>query len=194
MNPRDLSDDDIAPLLRIGLEEDGDDPMPASPPQSWEPPSVEELQRALPQYEISGFIARGGMGAVYRGTQKALRRSVAIKVLPPGIDDGDRQFTERFKREAQTMARLSHPNIVTVYEAGEVHSSPLAPREEHSASAGGERARVTHLRALPRMGSRWSEVSVVIPGPSHATGRVYPGCENRLFQREVVNGVEVVRV
>ena len=62
----------------------------------------------------------------------------------------------------------------------------------HCYSAGGERARVTRLGALPRLGSRWSEVSVVTPAPSHATGRVYPGCENRLFQREAVN--EVVRV
>ncbi len=119
MNPRELSDDDIAPLLRIGLEDDGDDPMPASYPQSWEAPSVDELQRALPQYEISGFIARGGMAAVYRGRQKALRRTVAIKVLPAGIDDGDRQFAARFRQEAQTLARLSHPNIVAVHEAGE---------------------------------------------------------------------------
>jgi hypothetical protein len=64
----------------------------------------------------------------------------------------------------------------------------------HYYSAGGERARVTRLGALPRLGSRWSEVSVVIPGPSHATGRFYPDYENCLFQREVVNGVEVVRV
>ncbi len=119
MNPRDPSDDDLAPLLRIGLEEDGDFPMPTSRPQSWEPPNVDALQRALPQYEISGFIARGGMGAVYRGTQKALRRTVAIKVLPPGIDDGDRQFAARFQQEAQTLARLTHPNIVGIHEAGE---------------------------------------------------------------------------
>jgi serine/threonine protein kinase len=111
----DHSDDHISALLRIGLDET----QAGGPVPSWEPPSVPELQRALPQYEISGFIARGGMGAVYKGTQKALQRTVAIKVLPPGLDDGDRHFAERFKREAQTMARLTHPNIVTVYEAGE---------------------------------------------------------------------------
>jgi serine/threonine protein kinase/formylglycine-generating enzyme required for sulfatase activity len=115
MTDNDHSDDDISSLLRIGLEET----QAGGPVPHWEPPSVEELQHALPQYEISGFIARGGMGAVYKGTQKALQRTVAIKVLPPGIDDGERHFAERFKREAQTMARLSHPNIVTVYEAGE---------------------------------------------------------------------------
>lgn len=85
----------------------------------WEPPAVEHLQAALPQYEVTDLIARGGMGAVYKGTQRALKRPVAIKVLPPEIDEGDMQFAERFKREAQAMAQLSHPNIVAVYDAGE---------------------------------------------------------------------------
>ena len=92
----------------------------AGPARGWQPPALEELQRVLPQYEISAFVARGGMGAVYKGVQRTLKRPVAIKVLPPEADDGDLHFAERFKREAQAMARLSHPNIVTVYDAGEV--------------------------------------------------------------------------
>jgi len=85
----------------------------------WQPPAVEELQRILPQYEISAFIARGGMGAVYKGIQKNLRRIVAIKVLPPHVDVDDLQYAARFKHEAQAMAQLTHPNIVAVYDAGE---------------------------------------------------------------------------
>lgn len=81
---------------------------------------MELLQTVLPQYEVTGFIARGGMGAVYRAVQRTLKRPVAIKVLPPGADRGDLQFSERFVHEAQAMALLSHPNIVAVYEAGEV--------------------------------------------------------------------------
>ena len=127
---------EIAPLLRLGLEEhDGsaemldatirvDAPTPrtgsgTAGSRGWEPPSVEQLQQALPQYEITTFIARGGMGAVYKGTQRALKRPVAIKVLPPDLREGDWQFAERFKHEAQAMARLTHPNIVAVYDAGE---------------------------------------------------------------------------
>ena len=127
---------EIAPLLRLGLEEhDGsaemldatirvDAPTPrtgsgTAGSRGWEPPSVEQLQQALPQYEITAFIARGGMGAVYKGTQRALKRPVAIKVLPPDLREGDWQFAERFKHEAQAMARLTHPNIVAVYDAGE---------------------------------------------------------------------------
>lgn len=87
--------------------------------EAWEPPTLEDLQLQLPQYEVTAFIARGGMGAVYRAIQRTLKREVAIKVLPPGIEDGDMQFTERFKQEAQAMARLSHPNIVAVHDAGE---------------------------------------------------------------------------
>lgn len=86
----------------------------------WEPPGVADIQRALPQYEVSAFIARGGMGAVYKGVQKALGRAVAIKILPPDIlDDEEANFSERFKREARAMASLTHPNIVAVHEAGE---------------------------------------------------------------------------
>jgi len=61
------------------------------------------------------------MGAVYKGTQKNLERPVAIKILPPGMDEDDSssEFTERFKNEARSMARLSHPGIVKVFDFGE---------------------------------------------------------------------------
>lgn len=94
--------------------------QPTRPTRNWQPPTLEQLQQTLPQYEITAFIARGGMGAVYRGTQKTLKRPVAIKVLPPEMEQGDMQFAARFKHEAQAMAQLSHPNIVAVFEAGEV--------------------------------------------------------------------------
>jgi hypothetical protein len=59
------------------------------------------------------------MGAVYKARQKSLKREVAIKVLPPTIEDGDMHFAERFKAEAETMARLEHANIIAVYDAGQ---------------------------------------------------------------------------
>lgn len=128
--------DDIAPLLRLGLEDDADSaamtadvtmrvdaptPHSGAPSQSrsWDPPSVDQLQQMLPHYDVTNFIARGGMGAVYKGVQRALKRPVAIKVLPPDLREVDLQFAERFKHEAQAMARLTHPNIVAVYDAGE---------------------------------------------------------------------------
>ena len=88
------------------------------PGLAWQPPSPEELQRDFPLYEIRGILGRGGMGAVYRGWQKSLDRFVALKILPPGLDDGIAGFTERFKREAKAMAQLQHPGIVAVFDAG----------------------------------------------------------------------------
>ncbi len=87
----------------------------------WEPPAVDVIHSLLPQYEIESLIGRGGMGAVYRGRQAALNRPVAIKLLPESLADVEsgHQFAERFKREAQAMARLDHSNIVRVFEFGE---------------------------------------------------------------------------
>ena len=87
--------------------------------RGWQPPTVEELQRMLPQYEVQQFLARGGMGAVYKGTQRSLDRCVAIKILPPGIEDEDVHYGERFKQEARAMAKFKHPGIVAVHDAGE---------------------------------------------------------------------------
>jgi len=68
---------------------------------------------------IDEVIGRGGMGVVYKATQLSLNRPVAIKVLPEEVC-GQPQFVERFKREVDVLSRLSHPNVVTVLERGEV--------------------------------------------------------------------------
>jgi predicted Ser/Thr protein kinase len=68
---------------------------------------------------IDEVIGRGGMGVVYKATQLSLNRPVAIKVLPEEVC-GQPQFVERFKREVDILSRLSHPNIVTVFERGEI--------------------------------------------------------------------------
>ena len=65
------------------------------------------------------------MGAVYLAWQKSLKREVAIKVLPPSVEDNDMSYGERFKAEAQVMARLNHPGIIAVYDAGETPSGLL---------------------------------------------------------------------
>jgi hypothetical protein len=85
----------------------------------WQAPSVEEMQAMLPQYEILEILGRGGMGAVYKGRQKSLKRLVAIKILPPDAADDEMRFVERFENEAQTMAAMNHPAIVSVYDFGE---------------------------------------------------------------------------
>lgn len=82
-------------------------------------PSLEELVPLFPAYEIESFIAQGGMGAVYKATQKSLDRPVAIKILP--IEFGnDPQFRASFEAEAKAMARLNHPNLISVYDFGDI--------------------------------------------------------------------------
>ena len=70
------------------------------------------------RYELNHLIARGGMAEVYRAHDRLLDRPVALKVLFPELSV-DRSFVERFKREAQAAANLSHPNIVPVFDWGE---------------------------------------------------------------------------
>ncbi|MCA9888811.1 MAG: protein kinase [Anaerolineae bacterium] len=73
----------------------------------------------LGQFELRALIGVGGMGAVYRGYQPSLDRDVAIKVLSPELTQ-DKQYIERFNREALVVARLEHPNIVPIYDYGTV--------------------------------------------------------------------------
>jgi serine/threonine-protein kinase len=70
------------------------------------------------RYELTHLIARGGMAQVFRARDRLLDRPVAIKVLFPELSV-DRAFVERFRREAQAAANLSHPNIVPVFDWGE---------------------------------------------------------------------------
>jgi len=92
----------------------------SAPRQSWQPPSLAELQALLPGYEFLALIGRGGMGAVFKATQRSLNRPVAIKVLPASLmENEDSNFAARFRQEALTMAKLTHPGIVSVFESGE---------------------------------------------------------------------------
>jgi eukaryotic-like serine/threonine-protein kinase len=69
------------------------------------------------RYELGPMLGQGGMARVHRGLDRQLRRQVAIKVLAPPFDQ-DREFVERFRREARAAAGLSHPNIVAVFDSG----------------------------------------------------------------------------
>jgi len=75
------------------------------------------LRKQFGAYEILGKLGEGGMGVVYQAREKALNRFVALKVLVPG-EHATPQQIERFIMEAKSAARLSHPNIVPVYEFG----------------------------------------------------------------------------
>ena len=81
-------------------------------------PSLAEIAAYFPELEILQLLGRGGMGAVYMARQPRLARLVALKILPPTVGK-DPSFAERFTREAQALARLNHPHIVTLYEFGQ---------------------------------------------------------------------------
>ncbi len=70
------------------------------------------------RYEIIRKIGDGGMAFVYEAKDRLLNRTVALKVLRPEFVDDD-EFLTKFKREAEAVASLSHPNIVNVYDVGE---------------------------------------------------------------------------
>jgi serine/threonine protein kinase len=77
------------------------------------------LGSVIAGYRIEERIGRGGMGVVYRAEHLNLRRRAAIKIIAPDLAESE-GFRERFTREARVAAALQHPNIVTVYDAGEV--------------------------------------------------------------------------
>ena len=82
------------------------------------PPAIETVAAAFPQLEILELIGHGGMGVVYKARQPRLDRLVALKLLPQSLA-ADAAFAERFNREARVLARLNHPNIVTVHDFGQ---------------------------------------------------------------------------
>ncbi len=92
--------------------------MDGENPPSTAPPEPKEIAGKFPQFEILECLGRGGMGLVYKARQKSLNRLVAIKILAPEREQ-DARFAERFAREAELLARLSHPHIVTIHDFGE---------------------------------------------------------------------------
>jgi serine/threonine-protein kinase len=77
-----------------------------------------ELRR-LGRYEILGELGKGAMGVVYRAIDPALQRTVAVKTIPMYLDPSEQaEYEARFYHEAKAAGRLSHPNIVTIYDVG----------------------------------------------------------------------------
>lgn len=109
-------------LLRAGLN--GEDADPFAPTvmrdERFQVPDPATLAPHFPDLELVELVGQGGMGAVYRARQTRLDRDVALKIIRPESAD-DPMFSERFNREARTLARLNHPNIVAVYDFGDVN-------------------------------------------------------------------------
>ena len=95
--------------------------VPASESADWVAPS-------FPGYEIEGVLGRGGMGIVYRARETKLNRVVALKMILAGEHAGH-EASVRFLAEAETVARLSHPNIVQIFSFGDHDEKPYLELE-----------------------------------------------------------------
>ncbi len=104
---------DDAQEIQDAFAEDG------QPTGAFRPPTIERMGELFPSLQIIELIGAGGMGAVYKARQEGLDRVVAIKILPEEFGH-DVKFSLRFTREARTLAKLNHPNIVALYEFGNV--------------------------------------------------------------------------
>ena len=75
------------------------------------------MEIQIPGYRIEKAIGKGAMSTVYLGVQESLERPVALKILSPRLAD-DATFTQRFIKEARIIGKLGHPNVVTIFDAG----------------------------------------------------------------------------
>src|SRR5205814_2124713 len=79
-------------------------------------PSLPADLAVHPRYQVLGLLGAGGMGAVYKAQHRVMQRLVALKTIHASLI-GDPEAVDRFDREIRAAARLSHPNIVTAYDA-----------------------------------------------------------------------------
>ncbi len=111
---------------------------------------------AVPGYEILGVLGRGGMAVVFKARQLELQRIVALKMLRDWARAGEKELA-RFRAEADVIARLQHPNIVQIYDVGDVAGRPYFVLEY---VAGGSLAQ--HLKSAPQPARRAAEFVEVL--------------------------------
>ena len=103
---------------------------------------------AAGRYRIERTLGHGGMAVVYLAHDEELHRRVAVKVLAEHLA-GDDNFRARFLQESKLAGRLSHPNVVQVYDAGETKGSPYIVMEYVPGDTIAQRGKLSHLEAVP---------------------------------------------
>jgi WD40 repeat protein/serine/threonine protein kinase len=116
-------DDQLVRLVRATGPDTAGSPeyRGANPPLP--PPGIPASLARHPRYQIEGLLGAGGMGAVFKAVHRLMDRTVALKVINPALVHRP-AAVERFQREVKAAARLTHPNIVTAYDAdqaGDIH-------------------------------------------------------------------------
>ena len=125
------------------------------------------------KYRLERLLGKGGMGAVYEASDLRLARTVAVKVML-GRSFGDRQALRRFEREAQASARLTHPNIVTLYRLRRGGRRRRLHRDGARAGTHAPRRTASVRRAPPcRPPRRWFEQIGAGVAAAHAAGIVH---------------------
>ncbi len=123
------------------------------------------------RYQVTHLIARGGMAMVYRAQDLLLNRAVALKILYPELSD-DPNFVERFRREAQAAANLSHPNIVPVFDWGQDGGTYFIVMELVDGTSLAEIVRGSRTLTPSRAAQITAQVAAAL-GYAHRTGVVH---------------------
>jgi serine/threonine protein kinase len=176
--PRDAGEEAVLRRLKKkqrspepSLPDPADTPPDASTqPKTTASATMDAAIPSVPGYEVVGVLGRGGMGIVFKARQVALQRIVALKMLRNWAG-ADRKVLVRFRAEADVIARLQHPNIVQIYDVGEVAGQPYFVLEY---IAGGNLAQ--HLSGTPqsaRLASQFVEKLARAVQAAHASGVVH---------------------
>ncbi len=174
--PRSEAEEEIVRRLKLARRSSA--PFPPDPADTTilrsanarTPAVVDSQWPAVPGYEIVGVLGRGGMAVVFKARHLALQRIVALKMLQNWAHAGEKELA-RFRAEADVIARLQHPNIVQIYDVGEVAGRPYFALEY---VAGGSLAQ--HLNGTPqsaRLAAQFVEVLARAVQAAHANGVVH---------------------
>jgi len=137
----------------------------------------------IPGHRIIRELGRGGMASVYLAMQESMEREVALKVMSPMLGASDASFSERFIREAKIVAKLSHPNIIAVYDVGVAGPYHYFSMEYHT---GGDLKARIHDGMMPKMALSITRQMASALGFAHSKGYVHRDVkpENVMFRHD----------